>query len=103
MRFVLTSQTWTIATAREERWPMVPMPILAAVVMGTRDVECPTIARTAFLPAEVGWCRERLRQALVGSFGEENFRTPGFALVHDARILELLNQSFFAPTEKQIS
>ena len=61
------------------------------------NIQSTTIVLTALLPPEVRGRRERLGEALLRPVGEEDLRAPSLALVHDARVLELLNESFLAP------
>lgn len=70
---------------------------VVVVVVSTGDVQRPAVARTTLLPAEVGRLREGFGEALVDALGVEDLGLPALALVHDARVLELLDESLLAP------
>lgn len=62
----------------------------------TGDVQSATVEGAALFATDMGRSREGLQKALVGSKRVEYFRAPRLPLVHDARVLELLDQSFLA-------
>ena len=66
-------------------------------MVGARDEERTAVVLAALLPPEVGGGRERLWQTLFGAVRVVDLRAPGFLLVHDARVLELLNERLFPP------
>ena len=53
---------------------------------------------TTLLPAEMSRWWERFGQALVGTGRIEDLGTPGFALIHDTRVLKLFDESFLSST-----
>ena len=68
----------------------------STVVVDTRNVKCPTIVRTSFLPTQMGWSGECLRFALVRPGRVENPRAPRFTFIHYARVFKLFHQSLLA-------
>ena len=76
--------------------------LLMLVVVGPRDKQRTTVARAALLPAQVRRRRERLGEALLRAGGVEDLGAPGLALVHDAGVLELLDEGFFSSLFKKI-
>jgi hypothetical protein len=67
----------------------------------TRDVQGAAVHRTAFFPPDVRRKRKRLWKSLLGArFRIKDLWSPRFTLVHDARVLELLDESFFASVKK---
>ena len=84
--------------------PVTVTVALPVVVVHPGNEERPAVARAALFAAEVRRGRERLGKALAQAVGEEDLGTPGLALVHDARVLELFDESFFSPvTNRQQS
>ena len=76
---------------------MLSVPVLSGSTRDPRNKQGPTIMRTPFLPPEVRRGRKRLRQPLVRSrLRVEYLGSPSFPFVHDARVLELLDQRFFS-------
>lgn len=68
-----------------------------------RRKECTTIIRTAFFSSKMRRGREWFRKALIRSGVRiEYFRPPSFALVHDARVFELLDTGFLSSTMKRL-
>lgn len=60
------------------------------------NIQGTTIIGASFLPPQMSGGRERLSLSFLGSIGEEDLGSVSLALVHDARVLELLDQSLFA-------
>ena len=71
------------------------------VVVSARDEKRAAVARAALLAAEVRRRREGLGQSLSGAVGVEDLGPPFLAFVHDARVLELLDEGFLASVDRR--
>ena len=67
----------------------------------TRHKESTSVVLTTLLSTEVRRSREGLRKALIGTVGIVDLRTPSLLLVHDAGVLELLDERLLAPETAQ--
>ena len=67
------------------------------MVMSSGDEEGSTVVLASFLPSQVGRRWKWFREALIGPVGVVDFWTPRLLLVHDAGVLELLDERLLAP------
>ena len=67
---------------------------------GAMQEQSTTVLRRSFLAPIMRRRGERFRKSLVRTATVEDLRTPGFALVHHAGVLELLDQRFFSSEER---
>jgi hypothetical protein len=78
------------------------MEMMASSIPNARDEQRSAINGAPFLPPHMRWGRKRFWETLGRSwFRMENFWAPGLTFVHDARILELLDKSFFSSDDKK--
>ena len=67
------------------------------LVMRARNEQRAAVVLTTLLPTQVRRRREGLRETLVRTVRKVDLRPPGLLLVHDAGVLELLDERFFPP------
>ena len=65
--------------------------------MSARNEESATVILAPFLPTQMSWRRERFRKPLIRTIRVVDLRPPRLLLIHDARILELLDERLLAP------
>ena len=75
-----------------------PVPVAPVVpIVGTRYEQSAAVVRAPLLPAQVRRGRERFRKPLIRTIRVVDLRPPRLLLIHDARILELLDERLLAP------
>lgn len=75
--------------------------VAAVIMVSAGNEQRATVVCATLLAAEVGGSGEGFRQSLVWTIREEDPRSPLVSLVHDARVLELLDECFLAPRNRR--
>ena len=66
-------------------------------MMSARDEQRTAVVLATLLPAQVRRRREGFRETLVGTVRKVDLGPPCLLLVHDAGVLELLDERLLAP------
>ena len=77
--------------------------VAAVIMVSAGNEQRATVVCAALLAAEVGGGGERFGQSLVWPVREEDPGSPLVSLVHDARVLELLDECFLAPKNRRLN
>ena len=66
-------------------------------MISARDEQRTAVVLATLLPAQVRRLREGFRKTLVGTVRKVDLGPPSLLLVHDAGVLELLDERLLAP------
>lgn len=75
--------------------------VAAVMMVSAGNEQRATVVCATLLAAEVGGGRERFGQPLVWPIRVEDPGSPLVSFVHDARVLELLDECFLAPKNRK--